>query len=463
MHAFVPGFLHDIFISYAHRDDPAWVAAFERSLREAVAQRLGSDIVVWQDVPNIRVGDTFSNEIEGALEGSAIVVALSSPSYLNSDWCTSERATFARHLERSGGLHASGRFFVAVKAPMDDVDGHSVLPDLQQILFYRPGDRQLPETEFVPGSEDFKNSIRRLAFDIANRLRRLRSSSQRIFIGSPHDDCIRPWRQLASELRKHYDVQPPARRDAAFAEALLQSEMKDARLSVHLLGAAYDAFAERQILLAADANHRLLIWIAAAASQAEPRQEGLLASLRNGVRPGTSDAQLPAGWAVVADKGPRKLIDDVLEQMRATTAPTAATEGNADVYIIQDATTEEDTRVARSIADLVAQQEHFTVAVSRADLGSSRTVQDRHERMMKTCRGVLLYRKAAPDAWLRQLAPEVILAERLLNRQPLRSKAFLLPDTGGWDGVPDLKVIPYTPGFQVRDLETFLAPLRGAA
>jgi len=107
----------------------------------------------------------------------------------------------------------------------------------------------------------------------------------------------------------------------------------------------------------------------------------------------------------------------------------------------------------------------MSVYLSRADLPSATALRQRHETLMQTCEGVLLCRSAAPQAWLMQVAPEVIFAEKLLQRAPFRSRAFLVPDPAPWIGLPNLQAIPYGPHFRVGDLEPFLAPLRarGAA
>jgi hypothetical protein len=100
------------------------------------------------------------------------------------------------------------------------------------------------------------------------------------------------------------------------------------------------------------------------------------------------------------------------------------------------------------------------IFLSRADLPSPTDLKIWHENLLRSCDGVLLYRNAAPEGWWNQLAPEVILAERRFEREPIKSRAFLLPTPPPWEVGPDVKVIPYTPSFQISDLEPFLDPLR---
>src|SRR5215470_2542881 len=44
---YVPGQKHDLFFSYAHGDDAAWIGAFQRSLCQGLEERLGSRVSVW--------------------------------------------------------------------------------------------------------------------------------------------------------------------------------------------------------------------------------------------------------------------------------------------------------------------------------------------------------------------------------------------------------------------------------
>ena len=78
---------HDVFVSYAHNDDPAWIDAFEKSLRQELAERLGDQASLWQDVQNLRFGQDWKRGIEEAVTGSAVFLALVSPSYQTSEWC----------------------------------------------------------------------------------------------------------------------------------------------------------------------------------------------------------------------------------------------------------------------------------------------------------------------------------------------------------------------------------------
>ena len=92
--AYVPGLEHDLFLTYAHADDPTWVQALEVELRARVRERLGLDISVWQDEQKLRGGQNWVKAIDEALVATAALVAIISPSYRTSEWCATERNRF---------------------------------------------------------------------------------------------------------------------------------------------------------------------------------------------------------------------------------------------------------------------------------------------------------------------------------------------------------------------------------
>jgi hypothetical protein len=464
MAAFVPGFDNDLFLSYAHGDDVKWVQAFGDELRDEVSRRLGLAVAMWQDTAKLRAGENWQAGIQAGIDKTAAFVAIVSPRYQNSQWCARERNEFRRQFTTQP-FETSGRFFKAVKTPWPD-NGHRMFFEaIQDVEFFKDDDDGL--REFTPGSRDFKRAVRKLADGIEPLLRRMRRGNQRVHVAWPVEECLTAWEQLSDELRsKGFDVQPTGPRDSSFADKLLRADMENAVLSVHLLGSTYEPFAERMAVLAADLEQQLMFWIAAGAeATTDAKQKALLDAVRAGVRPDDPTREWPAGWSRIADKGIRSFIDDVVTRLRPAPAAPAvrAPAGGSSIYIVHDPTTADDTRVALELKDLIARNEKMDVFVSRADLPSPTELKLWHENLLKKADGVLLYRNAAPEGWWNQLAPEVILAERRFERDPIKSRAFLLPEPPSWEVGPDVRLIPYSSPFAFASLEPFLAPLRAGA
>jgi hypothetical protein len=93
-----------IFLSYAWLDDevpavgaakaPGWVLHLYEHLRLALRHQLGGEVDFWRDLKDIGPNDVFAQLIEEALQGSLLLLAVVSPSYLNSQWCHWERERF---------------------------------------------------------------------------------------------------------------------------------------------------------------------------------------------------------------------------------------------------------------------------------------------------------------------------------------------------------------------------------
>lgn len=97
--AYLPGFEHDIFVSYSHVDDLGdvpWIKVFHEALEVALAKRVGrmGVIKLWRDTKRLQGNQAFDTTIREALEKSALFLALTSYGYLRSDYCRQELRWF---------------------------------------------------------------------------------------------------------------------------------------------------------------------------------------------------------------------------------------------------------------------------------------------------------------------------------------------------------------------------------
>jgi len=131
---FVPGFEHDVFVSYVHVDnrkfdrDVGWVETFVENLREALPQKLKRGRPdIWRDL-RLSSSAPFSDGIRAAVTHSAILLAILSESSLTSEWCQRELAFFLEAAEQTGG--ATGRIFLV---RLDALD-HNCWPEAFRCL-----------------------------------------------------------------------------------------------------------------------------------------------------------------------------------------------------------------------------------------------------------------------------------------------------------------------------------------
>jgi hypothetical protein len=120
--AFVPGFLHDVFISYACADDDSagglvrhfW-KIFTDALR-AEGLRIQSDdnpggVDVFLDRRSLQSADDLTQQVLTSARSSAVFVAFHSTAYIASNWCQREATEFTSNYD-SKRPHLNGRLFV---------------------------------------------------------------------------------------------------------------------------------------------------------------------------------------------------------------------------------------------------------------------------------------------------------------------------------------------------------------
>jgi hypothetical protein len=137
------GYLHDVFVSYAHADVEAagdshikrWCQQFSEELRKEIAaelrrkqpsSRIVSMFVDESARPDASVDPSLplSEQLVQAIRGSALLLVLMSPYYLNSPWCRKELGYWAGTQANKAGS-PEGRIHVARILPTD----HALWPD----------------------------------------------------------------------------------------------------------------------------------------------------------------------------------------------------------------------------------------------------------------------------------------------------------------------------------------------
>jgi hypothetical protein len=138
-----PEYSHDLFVSYSHgdldqtgkSDLKTWSQVFVRELEaELRAVPKFSRIAAFLDESTRSEHSLdqilpLSDQVRAAVEGSALLVILMSPHYLNSGWCRDERDWWLAHHARTGDLR--GRVVVLRVWPTDHADWPEPLLDRQ--------------------------------------------------------------------------------------------------------------------------------------------------------------------------------------------------------------------------------------------------------------------------------------------------------------------------------------------
>jgi TIR domain len=311
---FLSNFDEDVFISYAHNDDDVfapepwgWVTRLHQDLEQRVRNYLGADVRFWRDC-EIRNNDDFTNKILKRLTRTASFLSVLSPSFLQRDWCKRELDAFTGNAEMQMGVlvdNERSRIFKVEKTPVE----RSALPPAMQgtktYRFYEPDPAQpkrLHELRPLLGGEYYRRyfeEMDELAKDIAALLRdmmRLASEGgnqtepkrDTVYVAETTSDVDDKAGELRRDLKDRGHLVLPAGdlpyRANAYKDKVREC-LKQAALSVHLVGAEYGFVPEGEIKSnvwlqhdlamerAAEPNFLRLIWMPRGISPSDERQQ----------------------------------------------------------------------------------------------------------------------------------------------------------------------------------------------
>jgi TIR domain len=186
--AFVSGYAHDIFVSYAHVDDltdqdgvDGWVTTLIKKLTNRLAQLLGrqDNFSIWYD-HHLSHHVNITPEIFSTLEKTATLVVVLSPGYLASEWCQRERHAFLKLVQRR--LRDDARVFLLHRDKLELDERPEEFGDLLGYRFWvqdRPGKppRILGMTHAESDEDAYFDVLNDLAWELSKKLKQLRNSA----------------------------------------------------------------------------------------------------------------------------------------------------------------------------------------------------------------------------------------------------------------------------------------------
>jgi len=267
--SFVPGYSHDVFVSYAHEDDRDWIDALVNRLERTLNRLLGTKIALWIDKKDLRPSRNFQKDIPQEVRSSAIFLLLASPSYINSNYCVNveceayEETRAAKEARFKADAFQNELFVLRSRIlPID--------ADLQWKLFAGASDIDFCDDSYsyTIGSPEFESSFRRLTAELLSLLKRMHNHSTPVFLypRNPSPGLEEARSVLSRELAaQNYRVLPESEIDP-------QAQLRDSALSVFLLGEVYDDKLRPLAELAAKLRKRWVVWCSQAfeAAQSAP-------------------------------------------------------------------------------------------------------------------------------------------------------------------------------------------------
>src|SRR5688572_24038597 len=208
---YVPGCVTDVFISYAHLDNevpadsgkPGWVTQFRDRLQIALNMQLGQRAEIWFDA-RLASGESLDRSIDRQIRGAATILAIVTPSYLESKWCQRELMAFVDLRRAAGDLSVGtrSRAFKVVKTPLGP-GGYAplLLPDLIDTEFFETEKSSGRHMEPPLDSETLRDRINRLAQDIRDVLVVLRRK-RTVYVGEAPPSLVEQRIKITTELEK---------------------------------------------------------------------------------------------------------------------------------------------------------------------------------------------------------------------------------------------------------------------
>lgn len=390
---YVPGYEHDIFISYAHGDDRSWINRLVDRLEPALKQRLGIKPDLWIDDDALRRSRDFSKEIPDSVQSSAVFLLLASPSYIRSAYCVQkecmvfEKTITAKRSRFTAAGFANDLFALrCLILPVDGNEHWSLFPGLTDIAFCNDSET------FAAGSPEFETSFRQLVGELVALLKRMRNHSTSVFLYPAHPgaDVLGAHTALASELSvQSYRLLPDR-------TVNVTEQLRDASMSVFLLGADFDDGAGELAQLAAEqADKPWVVWSSPAAEQtATADQSGFCAYLEQLDSPSKTYLN---GAVTTA-----KLKEEVLGLLRPDPRVLPETNGKPRIYLVYNARDRAEVKNAGLISFHFRKEFHFEFPDDPAQ----------HTLRLSRSDGVLLVWGNADEEWCSREFAEMVQSSR---------------------------------------------------
>ncbi len=469
-----------VFISYAHGDNlevagQGWVSRFHELLEGFLTSNLKrTKAVIWRD-KRLADNDVFDPVIMQQLPDSAVLVAVLSDNYVESEWCRREAQAFCDSAERSLGLapNHKSRVFKVIRLPPERQDALPVpmRATLGSEFFVRVDkdeheskdehDRPLPLDPCYGDDYGKRLNLRvsLLAHDIATTLKAVDAadaaqaqqaeqaqqttqarqdrpaaidvSRPTVYLAQCGSDRQDHREALRSELTmRGYPVLPDRElpSDGAACHAEVARLLERAALSVHLLGSSPgmvpdgsdDAVTVIQNALAVErarvAGLRRVVSLADAAASRNARHQQFLEAMRR-------DAALQGNAEVIAAdlEAVKAVVQAALDRIEAPPPPPpppddATASAAATVYVVFD---ERDRKATVPLRKALAAR-GLTVLTPVFE-GAAKEVREANEDRFTRCDAVVVFYGNGTEAWKAGVDNDVRRAAALRPGRPLHA------------------------------------------
>lgn len=464
------------FISYAHVDNlttpddsRGWVTRFQQQLAAYLSTEIGAEPRLWRD-DRLRGVDVFGDEIFAQFPKTALLIAIVSPRYLESEWCLREIDEFCHVAAANGGVVVDKKTrVVRVLLKPISAEQRERLPEAlraDESLGYPffeevEGRRTLRLDPALGNGEAYRRSVMFLAEDLAEVIRRLDraapaspnpapaptpAAGPTVYLAECGADRREDRERLRAELKAHQvQVLPEQRLPELQADYVAEVErlLERCQLSIHLVGSAYGNVPDgpglkSNVVLQNDCAIRRsraaglprLIWLPEGIEPAVEPQAQFIAAL-------SSSAELQTGADLVTGslEAFKTAMHAALKKLRE--APEAAPDAGtaAPVYLLCD---EKDRKASVPLRKWL-REKGFEVALPAFE-GDAAAVREANQRLIAACAAVVVFYGAGGEAWKRTTDNELKkqLGLRQGRAQPPVWTFLAEPSSGDKDDLLDM-------------------------
>jgi hypothetical protein len=434
------GLKNDIFISYAHADNTeGWIDKFhERLLNKLRQLDRRADFSIWRD-GKLTGADVFTEEIDGQLKSSGILISVLSPNGLDSSWCQKERQCFERAAGLTGGIHleTSSRAIRVTKTPCPEDKDRQIFGNLGY-EFYQRSEQTGRFSEFHPSEPEFDRKVLDLAQTVQSNLTKLRArllappSDLGVYVASVTSG-LAPWRTRVIDQLSAWNCRVSSEpvSVAQLSTASIHESLQSCAFSIHLIGPQKGMVPE---------DESLPIDLLQLACARSARMDRIICHVG---QPHSGWQDLPKAEGIQGREdlitNPEDLLQLVEDRIGNLRKRGSGATGNLPtVYVICSPQEFED---AIRLKNCLEAEQQCAATLPLREVDDARVRLKDHRETLKECESVLIYWGNASDAiWFRQQQREVIGArkKRRAGKLPalcLASSPYANPEV---DARPDL-------------------------
>jgi hypothetical protein len=435
----------DVLIVFAEKDNEAnknelgWVSQFKKFLELMLNQVLG-------EKSNIMLKDEFDSITAPQMNNVGVVVPVLSQDFIQSGKCLNNIELFLKQVESAG--KNQHRIFKIFKSPLAAQEQPARLRDLIGYEMYQQDSdtgeiREYTDYFSTEAERQYWMKMVDLAYDIFDTLMQLKDGSTKaevkniykrktIYLAETGHDLSVQRNIIKRELQRHgYLVLPNQTLPGNIAELekIVQRDLKDSNLSIHLIGSAYGDIpvgSDRSVVdiqnkLAAEKSVKVrdskedftrLIWISPTLNNASERQKGFIENIKR-------DVEAQEGAEIL--QTPLEDFKNIMreELVEAGERKNPEDEAGRFVYLMHDRVDVADVKPIKEVLE----KSGFRVLVPQFE-GELLEVRKNHIDNLRTFDAAIIYKGKVNEQWVRMKALDLLKAPGFGRKKPIIGKAI---------------------------------------